>query len=143
MSPKMIQLASWRLQMWSGRAEVRLSDGSTQLGEQDATFDRFVSNYVFDLLAPGYAAAVIADAHRLLSDGSKLCLVSLGRGKSGLPKIVTALWERVWQWRPEWVGGCRPVDLVALLTGERWSIDHHRTAVTFGITSDVLIASRR
>ena len=105
-SPKMVRLASSRLATWRGRTEVRFSEGSPRLPESDGAFDRFVSNYVFDLLAPEYAATVIAEAYRVLSSGGKLCLVSLGRGRSGLPRVLTTLWERC--------GNARPSGLVAV-----------------------------
>jgi hypothetical protein len=74
----------------------------------------------------------------MLTGDGKLCLVGLGRGPSCLPRILTTLWERVWQCRPEWVGGCRPVDL---RMGENWSIDHDSAVVSLGIALEVLVAS--
>ena len=142
-SPKMVRLATSRLQTWAGRTAVRLSDGLARLPEPDGAFDRFVSNYVFDLLAPEYAAAIISEAHRVLSSSGKLCLVSLGCGTSGLSRIATVLWEKVWRLKPELVGGCRPVDLRSLLMPGQWSIDHHKTVASFGTTSEVLVAFRR
>jgi ubiquinone/menaquinone biosynthesis C-methylase UbiE len=141
-SPRMVRLATSRLKTWAGRAAVRLSDGSPRIHELDSSFDRFVSNYVFDLLAPEYAEAIISEAHRVLSSDGKLCLVSLGCGTSGLSRIATMLWERVWRLKPELVGGCRPVDLCTLLTPGQWSIDHHRKLVFFGLASEVIVASR-
>ncbi len=139
----MIRLATSRLRRWQGRALVTLSDGSSRLHEPDGAFDRFVSNYVFDLLAPEYAAAIVVEAHRILSSGGKLCLVGLGRGTKGLSRIVTALWDTMWRLKPELVGGCRPVDLRMLLTPTRWSIDHFKAVVTLGVPSEVLLASPR
>ncbi len=142
-SPKMILLATAQLKGWAGRATIKLSDGSPALHEADGAFDHFVSNYVFDLLSPEYAAAVLAEAHRVLSPNGKLCLVSLGCGTSGLSKIVTALWNVVWRHKPEWVGGCRPSDLSTLLMPNQWSIYYRRKVVSFGVTSEVIVASRR
>jgi ubiquinone/menaquinone biosynthesis C-methylase UbiE len=142
-SPKMTRLATSRLKKWAGQATITLSDGSPTLHEAGGEFDHFVSNYVFDLLSPDYSAAVLAEAHRVLSENGKLCLVSLGCGASGLSRVVTALWETVWRHKPEYVGGCRPSDLSTLLTPDQWSIDHHRRVVSFGITSEVFVASRR
>lgn len=141
-SPRMVRLATSRLKAWAGRTAIRLSDGSPRVHEPDGAFDRFVSNYVFDLLAPEYAAAIISEAHRVLSGSGKLCLVSPGCGTSGLSRIATILWERLWRLKPELVGGCRPVDLRSLLMPGQWSIDHHSRVVAFGITSEVVIASR-
>jgi len=141
-SPRMVRLATSRLKTWAGRTSVGLSNGSPRVHEPDGAFDRFVSNYVFDLLAPEYAAAIISEAHRVLSSCGKLCLVSLGCGTSGLSRIATVLWERVWRLKPELVGGCRPVDLSSLLMPGQWSIDHRRKFVSFGVASEVIVASR-
>lgn len=140
-SPRMVRLATARLQPWDGRVTIRLSKGAPRLDEPARTFDRFVSNYVLDLLAPQYAAEIISEAHRVLSSNGKLCLVSLGHGKSGVSRTVTTLWERLWRWKPEMVGGCRPVDLTTLLPQRHWSIDHCGTVVSFGITSEIIVAS--
>jgi ubiquinone/menaquinone biosynthesis C-methylase UbiE len=142
-SPKMTRLAASRLKPWADRATIRLSDGSLTLPEGGGAFDRFVSNYVFELLSPDYAVKVLAEAHRILSLNGKLCLMSLGCGTSGLARFVTALWEAVWRRKPEFVGGCRPSDLSTLLSSDKWSIDHHSSVLSFGITSEVLVASRR
>ncbi len=142
-SPKMVRLSTSRLQPWAGRVEIRLADGSPRLSERDGSFDRFVSNYAFDLLAPDYAMLILAEAHRILSNGGKLCLVSLGQGASGFARFATAVWQHIWRVRPELVGGCRPVDLEKLVLPELWSIDHLRTVTAFAISSEVLVASRR
>jgi ubiquinone/menaquinone biosynthesis C-methylase UbiE len=142
-SPRMVRLATSRLKKWAERIDIKLSDGSAWLHEPDCTFDRFVSNYVFDLLAPEYAAGIISEAHRVLNSSGKLCLVSLGCGTSGLSRIATVLWERVWRLKPELVGGCRPVDLRSLLIPGQWLIDHHAKLVSFGFVSEVIVASRR
>ncbi|MGB7436996.1 MAG: class I SAM-dependent methyltransferase, partial [Candidatus Acidiferrum sp.] len=137
------RLAGSRLKRWADRATVKLSDGSPALPEADGAFDHFVSNYVFELLSPDYAATVVEEAHRVLSPNGKLCLVSLGCGSSGLARLVTALWEAVWRCKPQLVGGCRPSDLSTLLSSNKWSVDHHGRVVSFGTTSEVVVASRR
>ncbi|MGE5324622.1 MAG: class I SAM-dependent methyltransferase [Actinomycetota bacterium] len=142
-SPRMIRLATSRLKPWAGRAGVRLSDGSPHLQEADASFDHFVSNYVFDLLSPAYASVVLAEAHRILGDGGKLCLVSLTHGPSLFSRIFTKAWERCWRWKPALLGGCRPVELRDLLSAQDWSIEHQSTVVSFGVPSEVIVASRR
>jgi cyclopropane fatty-acyl-phospholipid synthase-like methyltransferase len=139
----MVRIATSRLKAWSGRTAIRLSDGSPRLHEPDGSFDHFVSNYVFDLLAPEYAAAIISEAHRVLNSRGKLCLVSLGCNTSGLSRVATVLWERIWRLKPELVGGCLPVDLCSLLMPGQWSLDHQRRVVSFGISSEVIVASRR
>jgi hypothetical protein len=89
-----------------------------------------------------YATVVISEAHRVLRPKGKLILTSLAHGTTKFSKLVTLGWEMIWRHNPEWIGGCRPVDLRSLVRPTEWSIDHHTTVVSFGITSDVLVASR-
>jgi ubiquinone/menaquinone biosynthesis C-methylase UbiE len=142
-SPKMARLSASRLKPWAGCATIKLSDGSPSLPEDGGAFDRFVSNYVFELLSPDYAAKVLAEARRILCPNGKLCLVSLACGTSGFAKLVTTLWEAAWKWKSELVGGCRPSELKTLLAANQWSIDHFCKVVSFGVTSEVVVASRR
>jgi Methyltransferase domain len=137
------RLATSGLKQWAARATLRLSDGSAILPEADGAFDHFVSNYVFELLSPDYAAKILAEAHRILSPTGKLCLVSLACGTSGPAGFVTVLWEAVWKWAPALVGGCRPSELRTLLAPDQWSIDHLGKVISFGVTSEVVVASRR
>jgi len=48
----MVSLARERLKSGPERARVYQSDGTPRADEPDRTFDRFVSTYVLDLLAP-------------------------------------------------------------------------------------------
>ena len=50
-SPKMVRLAQTRLASYSPRAEVVLTEGKPPVDEPAESYDRFVSNYVFDLLS--------------------------------------------------------------------------------------------
>ena len=57
--------------------------------------------------------------------------------------MVTALWERVWRFEPNIVGGCRPIDLRTLLEPQYWSVEHYKTIASFGIPSEIIVASRK
>jgi len=142
-SRKMVVLSIARLRQWAERAEIKLSDGSTRIEQPDGAFDNFVSNYVFDLLAPEYVADIVSEAHRMLGNNGKLCLVSLGQGESGVSRILPAAWESIWRIKPELVGGCRPIDLRRLVKVEQWSIERYETVTSLGITSEVVVASPR
>ena len=141
-SETMVGLARERLRRWPERAEVMVSDGSTKLPVLDGGFDRFVSSYVFDLLSEEDIRGVLAEADRVLSRDGKLCLVSLTYGECLLPGLVSAAWKRVHRLRPRLVGGCRPVRLASYLPANRWRILHRETVVSFGISSEVLVASK-
>ena len=141
-SETMVGLARERLWHWPERAEVMVSDGSTKLPVLDGGFDRFVSSYVFDLLSEEDIRGVLAEAERVLSRDGRLCLVSLTYGDGILPGLVSAAWKRVHRLRPRLVGGCRPVRLASYLPANRWRILHRETVVSFGISSEVLVASK-
>jgi ubiquinone/menaquinone biosynthesis C-methylase UbiE len=65
-SDTMVSLAQERLKPWSERARIHQSDGSPRISEPDRSFDRFVSTYVFDLLAPDFIDQLLSEAHRVL-----------------------------------------------------------------------------
>jgi SAM-dependent methyltransferase len=104
-SETMVSLAQDRLKPWSEFARVYRSDGSPRILEADCSFDRFVSTYVFDLLAPDFVKQLLSEAHRLLVPGGKLCLVSMTFGASRLSRTVCWGWQRLWRLSPGIVGG--------------------------------------
>jgi len=142
-SDTMVSLAQERLKAWSKRARVHQSDGSPQVTEPDHSFDRFVSTYVFDLLAPDFIDQLLAEAHRLLLPGGKLCLVSMAFGASSLSRAVCWGWQRLWRLRPGIVGGCRPIELTEYLRADFWKVDHQTKVTSWGVTSEVFVASAR
>lgn len=85
-SGTMVSLARERLKPWSDRARIYQSDGSPRIPEPDGSFDRFVSTYVLDLLAPDFIERLLSEAHRVLVPGGKLCLVSMTFGMSPLSR---------------------------------------------------------
>ena len=142
-SGTMVSLAQRRLQPWSERARVFQSDGCPRIAEPDQSFDRFVSTYVFDLLAPDFIESLLPEAHRLLVPAGKLCLVSMTLGKSRISRAVCWGWQRLWGLSPVITGGCHPVELSGYLRADSWQIDHRTTETSWGITSEVLVASMR
>ena len=52
LSSTMVILAGNRLAKYGDRARVHLTDGSPKLSLPDSQFDRFISNYVLDILPP-------------------------------------------------------------------------------------------
>jgi len=87
-SGTMVSLARERLKPWSDRARIYQSEGSPRISEPDRSFDRFVSTYVFDLLAPDFIDQLLSEAQRLLVPGGKLCLVSMTFGTSHISRAV-------------------------------------------------------
>jgi len=143
LSPTMIDLARGRLASFGSRAEVVLTDGSLPTAEPTGASDRFVSNFVLDLLSEEDVAAVIREAERIVKPEGLLCLASLSTGNGGLASVMASVWTRVHAFWPALVGGCRPLDLLSWVPTQRWTILHHRHLVPFGIPSEVLVAQRR
>ena len=139
-SRTMVDIARPRLQRWSDRAEVRLSDGSARLDEADRTVDRFVSNYVFDLLDAAQIASVLTQAHRVLVPEGSLCLVSLTHGCGPFSRLVSRMWQQIYSFSPALVGGCRPLNLTEILASQ-WRVQYHDMVGRLGLTSQVIVAS--
>lgn len=141
-SPRMIRLAQSHLAPHSSRAEVILTEGDPPVEEPAGSCDRFVSNYVFDLLSHDDIRAVLREAHRMLRPNGLLCLSGISSGTGFISRIVAGVVSRIQSIRPSLVGGCRPVDLLPFLPKSEWQVNHHSKVVAFGISSEVLIAKR-
>ena len=142
-SSTMSSLAEKRLKLWSERAHVHQSDGSSRIPEPDHGFDRFVSTYVLDLLPPGFIDQLLSEAHRLLVPGGRLCLVSMTFGATSASRAICWGWQRLWRLRPGIVGGCHPIELSEYLRPEWWKPDHQATVTNWGVPSEVLVATAR
>jgi hypothetical protein len=98
---------------------------------------------VLDLLPEEDIAAVIREAHRMLEAQGLLCLSSLSTGRGLLPSLAARGWTRVHAVWPGLVGGCRPLELLAWVPSQQWSIRHHAHPAPFGVPSEVIVAQRR
>lgn len=141
-STTMVGLTRKRLARFGARAEVLLSDGAPRLDFPDASFDRFVSTYVLDILSPSDVRAVLDEAHRVLAPGGRIGLISLTRGEQGFARLLTSAWDRLWRLSPALVGGCRPINLTPYLEGPKWTLERDEIVTSFGVPSQVVIASR-
>ena len=92
-SNTMVRLAKGRLCPFAGRAEVRQSDGTPYIDTPDATFDKFISTYVLDLLSDEEIRAVLKEAHRVLKPDGLLGLVSLTNGPDPFSRLVSRTWR--------------------------------------------------
>ncbi len=143
LSPRMVRLAQARLAPYAPRAQVVLSDGAPPTSEPGASCDRFVSNFVFDLLSSEDIRAVLAQAHRMLRPEGLLCLSGLSTGIGPGSRIVAAAIGWIQSKRPALVGGCRPIDLLPFLTNSAWRVEHHFKVARFGLPSEAVVARRR
>jgi ubiquinone/menaquinone biosynthesis C-methylase UbiE len=142
-SPRMVSLAQQRLTQYSQRAEVALTGGGPPVGEPSESCDRFLSNYVFDLLSEEDIRSVLRNARRMLRPNGLLCLAGLSTGVGPLSRAVAGVWSWIQAHRPSAVGGCRPIDLLPFLPASEWEIRFDEKVVAFAITSEAVVAQRR
>jgi ubiquinone/menaquinone biosynthesis C-methylase UbiE len=140
-STTMIRIATHRLVNWSGRARVQRADGTARLSYAKGAFDRFVATYVFDLLSEADIAHVVGEACRLLRPNGKLCVVSSTEGITPVSRAVSSIWKSLYAFDPRLVGGCRPLCVSMLLDRTVWNIEHDRVVCSWGICSEVVVAS--
>ncbi len=139
-SPRMVELTLSRLAEYAERADVSLSEGEPPAGEPAGSCDRFVSNYVFDLLSESDIAAVLLEAKRMLRPGGLLCLASLSPGHGPFSRAIIASWSLLHRRAPRLVGGCRPIELLPFLRDGGWKLRHHGVFTPLGIPFEVAIA---
>lgn len=142
-STTMVNLARDRLAPFGKRVEVRETDGSAHIDAPEGTFDRFLSTYVFDLLAREQITALIDEAYRVLAPNGRLCLVSLTHGRTSLGRIASRAWHGVWTLKPGLVGGCRPIELTDFIDAERFELLHNVVVTAYGLSSEAIVALRR
>jgi SAM-dependent methyltransferase len=141
-STTMVRLAKARLACFGPRVEVQQTDGSLQFDAASGSYDRFVSAYVADLLSTSVIAVLLSEAHRLLLPEGRLCLVGLTHGTNWLSRLVTGVWARVYRLAPRLVGGCRPLELHALLLAHPFHLEYAKKVTAFGIPSEIIVAKR-
>ena len=83
---------------------------------------------------------MLAEARRVLRPGGLLCTASLTPGVTPATRLVSAAWAAAWSRAPWLTGGCRPLTVAPLLGG--WRIEHRAQVSAWGLTSEVVIASR-
>jgi ubiquinone/menaquinone biosynthesis C-methylase UbiE len=140
-SPAMLARAGTRLNKYAPRAKLRPGDVSLGLTSPDKSADRIVATYLFDLLLVNHSKNLLGEMHRVLRPGGLICLAGLTlQNDDGDMTIISQLWalvQRRWPWI---VGGCRPVDLSAMLDPLQWEIVAHETVAPRGLVSEILIA---
>lgn len=143
LSTTMIQLSDKRLAAFGDRVQLKHTDGSANVDLASSSIDKFISNYVVDLLPPEEISQIIAEAHRVLTPGGYLCLVSLTHGRTRVSQLISWAWAQIHTLRPILVGGCRPIELLNYLNQEDWQVIYNNVVVTFGVPSEVVIACPR
>jgi selT/selW/selH-like putative selenoprotein len=141
-STTMVEIAIRRLTRWGDRATVEEADATRGLPYADSQFDRFVATYVFDLLPASSIGLVLREAYRVLSPKGKLCVVTSTEGVGPASRIINKIWNAIYDRRPGLLGGCRPLQLSKFLTASEWRIEHMQNRSSYGITSEILVATR-
>jgi ubiquinone/menaquinone biosynthesis C-methylase UbiE len=141
-SRTMARLAGGRLKGFGGRAVVARTAGEPRLPVRDGSVDRFLCAYVLDLLSEDDVRAVLAEAHRVLAPGGRLCLCVLTHGVGPVSKAVTGLWTLVNRLNPAWTGGCRPLGVLPFLQRGDWEVRLREVLTAFGVPSEVVVARR-
>jgi ubiquinone/menaquinone biosynthesis C-methylase UbiE len=139
-SATMVDISKGRLDGFKNRASVTLTNGSVELPAEDGSCDRFISNYVLDLLPVEQISAVIHEAYRILRNNGLLCVTSLTFGKGAVSRTIIAIWRAIHSATPSLVGGCRPIEVARFISEQQWQIKNNQTVVSWGIPSDVLVA---
>ena len=129
------------LAKFSERVVLYKSSSELKLSLPNEYADRFVSNYVLDILSFDEIELVINEAKRVLKKDGLLCLTGLTYGKGPFSKLWTAFWQLRFYINPKWVGGCRPVALLNFLS--EWEIIHHNVLAARGISSEVVVARKK
>lgn len=142
LSERMVSIAASRLQPWAGRVSVARTDGDPPLPLGDARADRFIANYVLDLMGPDDSSRWLEEAHRVLAPAGLLCLVSITPGTARMSRFVSDTWMRVWRRQPTLVGGCRPIELLELLDQNQWRTLHREVVTAWSVSSEVVVARR-
>ena len=138
----MAGLAAEKLAPYADRAEVAVTDGSPPHAEPTGGYDRFVTNFVLDLLSAADISEVVAQAERMLRPGGLLCVSSLGQGHTAISRGVGRIWTGLHQLSPALVGGCRPIDVRAFLGADAWTVRHRGASAPFGLPLEVVVAAR-
>lgn len=141
-SSTMVNLARARLARFGDRAEVRQSNGSPVIASGAGNADRFVSNYVLDLLSHEDIDALLREAHRVLEEGGIVGLVGLTHGWTWVSRAVEWSWSVLYSIRPMLVGGCRPLNLLDCVRPPGWRVRYHHRVASFGVPSQILVAQR-
>ena len=142
LSSTMVELAQSRTARFGGRAAIQQTSGTTRVDLPDGAFDRFISTYVLDLFSEKDIDSLLSEAYRVLTNGGLLGVVSLPSRSRGLSRFVTWTWERLHQFSPMLMGGCRPIKIRPLLEDLRWKVRHGNVVTPFAIASEIVVAEK-
>jgi len=132
-------LARGMLELTRSHADTPLCEGdAARLPFATASFDRLFSAYMLDLIPGAELPAVLAEFRRVLRPSGRLVLVSLTEGVDLRSRLFVARWKLGYRLDPQRFGGCRPLQLHALLGQAGFTVERH-VVVQRGFPSEVLV----
>ncbi len=105
------------------------------------SFDRLISTFVLDLLPLRHLPGLLVNFKRVLKPGGRMVLVSLTEGVTASSRLLVGLWKITYAISPIACGGCRPLQLEALVQRAGFSAIQREVVVQAGIPSEVITAT--
>jgi demethylmenaquinone methyltransferase/2-methoxy-6-polyprenyl-1,4-benzoquinol methylase len=105
-----------------------------------ASFDRLLCTYVLDLVALADLPRWLREFRRVLKPGGRMVLVSLTEGVSLPSKGFVAVWKLAYRLSPIACGGCRPLQLSALVRQAGFEWLERQVVLQLGVPSELLVA---
>ena len=134
-------LSRGMLSLTRKRAETPLCEGDvTQLPFTTGSFDMLFSAYLLDLIPSDTLARVLTEFRRAVRPGGRIALVTLTEGINLRSQAFIAGWKLLYRISPQRLGGCRPLQLSALLAASGFMVERH-VIVQRGFPSEILIGS--
>lgn len=131
-------LSRGMLELTRARADTPLCEGdAARLPFQAGSFDRAFTAYMLDLIPLAAIPTVLAELRRVLRPGGRLVLVSLTEGVDVPSRVFVAGWKLAYRLGPQRLGGCRPLELAALLGRAGFAVER-QVVVQRGFPSEVL-----
>jgi ubiquinone/menaquinone biosynthesis C-methylase UbiE len=101
-------------------------------------YDRIYAGYVLDLLPYSDLEALIQDFREQLQLGGKLVILALTEGVDFPSKALVSIWKGVFNLSPAMCGGCRPLELLALVEGAGFRDIQREVIVQAGVPSELI-----
>lgn len=136
LSPVMLHHTCVRIHTPLCEADVR------HLPFVSASFDGVFSSFVLDLLPFDDLAELLQDFQRVLKPDGRIVLVSLTEGINASSRLFMALWKLVYRVSPIACGGCRPLQLAALVSQAGFCQIVREVVVQLGMPSEIVAATR-
>lgn len=132
-------LSRGMLELTRARASTPVCEGDiARLPFATHSVERLFSAYLLDLIPSEELPGILAEFRRVLRPGGRIVLVSLTEGIDLRSRLFVTGWKLVFRRNPQRLGGCRPLQLQALLEQAGFSVTRH-VVVQRGFPSEVLV----